>query len=144
MNYVIIELDTSAPTLEIFAPRYTTRDTVNNIIIKANEQIGKMEKLYVVDSTGVSRNLDFSLSFDQLNGTVKFNDLSIGKATLHVQVSDTVFNLSELYTYEIEIKESLSFMKVKGRIEELIPITTVATANIKTKIELMKIQTSIR
>lgn len=135
MNYVIIELDTTAPTLEIFAPRYTTRDTVNNIIIRANEQIGKIEKLYIMDSQGVKRNLDFSLSSDEITGNVKFNDLSTGTATLSVQVKDNVFNLSRIYIHEIIIKDTLSNLKISSRINGYVPETKILTRIPITKIE---------
>ena len=135
MNYVIIELDTTAPILETFAPRYTTRDTVNNIVIKANEQIGKIEKLYVTDSQGATRNLDFSLSNNVITGIVKFNDLAIGTAILSVQVSDTVFNLSEIYTHEIIIKDTLSHLKMSTEIKSMIPKTNILARKVITKIE---------
>ena len=135
MNYVIIELDTTAPILEIFAPRYTTRDTVNNIVIKANEQIGKIEKLYVTDSRGVTRNLDFSLSNNVITGIVKLNDLAIGTAILSVQVSDTVLNLSQLYTHEIIIKDTLSHLKISTEIKSMTPKTNISIRKITTKIE---------
>lgn len=135
MSYIHLKLDTTAPTIEISAPKYTTREMMNVITIKANERIAKVGKLHVTDPQGFTKNLDFSLSGDTIKGIIRFNDLALGNSTLYVQVYDDVWNMSDLYTHTFVIKENLSHLKLTSNITGIIPLTNIKSRTVISKIK---------
>lgn len=113
MNYILLELDTTPPQLEIYAPKYTTKETENHITIESNERLSTYQEIYIIDSNGNKFNLHFDLKENILFGKVKFNHLSLGIATLFVRVKDEVDNLSDLYQHKIEIKDNISRLRME-------------------------------
>ncbi|UGO50787.1 hypothetical protein PQE68_gp196 [Bacillus phage vB_BanS_Sophrita] len=110
MNYIIVEFDTTAPVVEIYAPAYTTREATVEVTIEADEDIGTLNEIYVIDENGVRRDYTFSKYGNQFIGHLDFNGFPLGLARLYVRVSDTVDNVSELYEKAITIRESLTIL----------------------------------
>ncbi|UGO46257.1 hypothetical protein PQE74_gp174 [Bacillus phage vB_BanS_Chewbecca] len=110
MNYIIVELDTTAPTIEIYAPAYTVREASVEVTIEANEFIGTPNEIYVIDESGARHDYTFRRDGNQLTGILDFNGFPLGLARLFVRVKDTVDNVSELYEKTITIRESLTIL----------------------------------
>lgn len=105
-NYLILELDTTAPTLYIYAPSYTTRSAVTPITIEANETLASYQDIYIVDAEGNKKDLTFTHEGSSLVGELSFNDYPLGIATLYVRLKDDVDNVSSLYSHSFSIMES--------------------------------------
>lgn len=121
-SYVYIELDTTKPQIEIYAPQYTTQDIVNQITIEANEKISDHHEVWIIDSNGVRHDYVFSKIRDsQLTGLIRLNNLPIGISTIYAKVSDDVGNVSDIASHSFMIKESLSklFVKVKDSVARI-------------------------
>lgn len=110
MDYIIVELDTTAPIVEIYAPAYTTREATVEVTIEADEELGTSNEIYIIDESGTRHNYTFSRYGNQLVGTLDFNGFPLGLARLFVRVKDTVDNVSELYEKSITIRESLTIL----------------------------------
>lgn len=107
-SYLLLELDTTPPEIEIIAPRYTTHDITNEITITANEPLSSFQEIYTIDSQGNRFNHTFKHNGNEFIGSIRFNELSFGVATIYAQLKDEVGNPSALVSKPIEIKESLS------------------------------------
>jgi hypothetical protein len=113
MSYVVLTIDTTNPTIEIYAPSYTTHDITNVIRIESNEPISNYQEFYVIDSNNVR--YDYTFIQEDENtwiGRVRFNDLPYGVHTLYARVKDEVDNYSNLAVKPFELRESL----LKGNI----------------------------
>lgn len=113
MSYIIVELDTTSPTIEIYSPSYTTREAEAEIQIQANEQLDNWQETYIIDGNGVRHDYTFLVQEKELIGIVSFNNMPVGLATLYVTVRDDVNNVSEKYSKIITIKESLNLLKLE-------------------------------
>lgn len=112
MDYIIVELDTTAPTIEIYAPAYTTREASVEITVNANETLGSSNEIYIIDESGTRHDYTFDLHGNQMVGVIDFNGFPLGLAKLFVRVKDTVDNVSELYEKVITIKDSLTILSL--------------------------------
>lgn len=112
-SYVLIELDTTPPKIDIYAPRYTTRSFENLITIESNDILDSFQEIYVIDSLGNRHDYTFLRQERRLFGTVKFNSLPLGTVTLFAKIKDDVGNESVLYQTRIELKENLSTLKLE-------------------------------
>ena len=112
MDYIIVELDTTAPTIEIYAPAYTTREASVEITISANETLGRSNEVYIIDESGTRHDYTFDLLGNQMVGVIDFNGFPLGMARLFVRVKDTVDNVSELYEKVITIRDSLTILSL--------------------------------
>lgn len=109
MSYVVLEIDTTNPTVSIYAPNYTTQDVVNTITIEANEPVSDYQDIYLIDSLDNRHDYTFSKESDnQYVGRVRFNNLPLGVHTLYARLKDEVDNYSNVAIKSIEIKESLN------------------------------------
>lgn len=106
MNHLYLELDTTAPILEIFAPNYTTRSSNTIITIKSNEMLSSYQEIFIIDSENNRNDLTFSLDNDSLTGNIFLHGYSIGIAILYVRLKDIVENVSSLYSHTFYIMES--------------------------------------
>jgi hypothetical protein len=115
-SYVILELDTTPPSIQIYAPKYTTNDLLNVITIEANEKLSDYQDIWVVDSNGKRHNYNFSKETDESYiGYVQFTSFPLGVSTIYARLKDEVGNMSELKSFNFVIKESLNKMFVKIR-----------------------------
>lgn len=106
MNYIILNLDTTPPNLEIHAPNYTTRTSNTIISIESNEELSTYQEIYILDSEGVNHELTFSMVDNELLGNVYLHGFPTGIATLYVRLKDRVDNVSQLYSHSFYIMES--------------------------------------
>jgi hypothetical protein len=106
MNYILLELDTTAPELEIFAPSYTTRSALTPVTIQANENLGTYQDVYVLDSKGSRHDLTFAHEGSSLVGELYLNGYPLGISTLYVRLMDEVDNVSSVYSHSFSIMES--------------------------------------
>ncbi|QOV08260.1 putative Ig-like domain-containing protein [Bacillus phage Kirov] len=112
MDYIIVELDTTAPTIEIYAPAYTTREASVEVTIDANETLGTQNEIYIIDENGNRHDYTFDRFGNQMVGVIDFNGFPLGLARLFVRVRDEVDNVSELYEKVITIRESLTILSL--------------------------------
>lgn len=125
-SYVIVELDTTAPHIDIYAPRYTTRDVVNIITIESNETLADYQEIYIVDSNEVRHDLTFNRESDtRYVGAVRFNNISIGIVQIFARMKDEVDNFSNSVIKTIEVKNSLK--SAVARVKDI----SLYTVNIK-------------
>lgn len=109
MSYVVINIDTTNPTISIYAPNYTTQDVVNTITIEADEPIADYQEIYLIDSLSNRYDYTFAKEADnQYVGRIRFNNLPLGVHTMYARVKDEVNNFSNIAVKQIEIKESLN------------------------------------
>lgn len=106
MNYVNIELDTTGPELEIFAPAYTTRSAMTPVIIQSNEPVSSFQDVYILDSGGNRHAFTFAHKGNTLEGELYLSGFTIGSATLFVQLKDEVDNLSKVYSHSFKVMQS--------------------------------------
>ncbi|UUV45949.1 hypothetical protein [Bacillus phage vB_BanS-Thrax1] len=109
-SFIVVELDTTAPILEIYAPAYTTRETSVEVEIVSHETLDKSHEAYVIDEDGTRHDYNFSVDKNKLHGVIDFNGFPLGLAKLFIRVSDTVGNVSDLYEKVITIRESLTIL----------------------------------
>lgn len=110
-SFVIIEFDRTPPTIEIYTPSYTTKDIVNEIVIKSNEDISTYQEIYIIDSN--DNRVDYTFKKESNNtlvGFVKLSQQNLGIATIYARVKDDVGNYSNLAQKSINIRESLTYI----------------------------------
>jgi len=113
-SYLVIDFDTTSPQIEIFSPRYTTKDVVNEIAIQSDETLSNFQEVYALDSNGVRHDYTFlQVQGNQYIGQIRFNDFPYGIATIYARMKDEVDNYSDLIYKSIEIKESYTSLNLK-------------------------------
>jgi hypothetical protein len=133
-NYVLIEIDTASPDIDIYIPPYTTIDLINEIIIQANENLEQYQEIYVIDSHGSRFDYTFELERDRLVGLVNFGNLSLGVATIYARVKDEVGNISNLVSKSFVLKESLTLLKLEVKDIQMLIDNEEFIASINTNI----------
>lgn len=119
-SYVLIELDTSPPIIEIFAPRYVTRDSLNTITITSSEPLSNYQDIYALDSYGTRVNFTLQKISDvEYTGIIQFGDFQIGIIQLYARMKDDVDNFSNVISIPIEIKLSIAQATVDTNDENL-------------------------
>jgi hypothetical protein len=107
-SYVILELDTTPPIIEMYAPRYTTSDTVNVITIESNESLAEYQDIYVIDANGDRHDFTFYReSNTEYVGAVRFNNIPTGIVEIFARMKDDVDNFSNVVSATIEVKNTL-------------------------------------
>lgn len=111
-SYVVLNIDTVSPNIEIYAPSYTTVDILNEIVIQANEELSlDYQEIYVMDANGVRYDYTFAFDGDSYIGHVKFNNFPVGTIlTLYARVMDKVGNISNLVSKAIHIANSITLL----------------------------------
>jgi hypothetical protein len=114
-SYVVLNIDTTSPNIEIYAPSYTTTDILNEIVVQADESLSlDYYELYAIDSNGIRYNYDFLLDDDRFIGHVKFADMPVGSIiTFYAKVMDKVGNVSNLIEKAIHIADSITLLKLE-------------------------------
>lgn len=105
-SYFMLELDTTAPLVEIYAPNYTTTDIITEIRVVANEELSPCQEIYIIDNSGIKHDLTFLHSGNQFIGYINFHGFDFGIVTIYARVKDTVHNISALVSHPIHIMES--------------------------------------
>jgi hypothetical protein len=110
-SFIVIELDTTSPVIEIFNPRYTTRDISNTITISSSEDLDGSNIIYIEDADGNRIDYTFSkVGERELRGKVRLSNYPIGLAKICAMVTDEVGNQSNLVISTIEVRESHPFI----------------------------------
>lgn len=123
-SFQFLQLDTTAPTLKIYAPTYTNKYTENYISIMSSEDIGSVLSLYSIDAKGNRFEHTFIIEENELIGVIRFNQHAIGVSSLYYQVTDSVDNVSGIYKADINITENIKanpviyckYMKMKSKL----------------------------
>lgn len=111
-SFFSLELDTTAPEVDIIAPVYTVPDTLTEIIVETSEALADWQDVYIVDAKGQRHDLIFAHQDDQLLGLLDFNICAIGIAVIYAQVRDDVFNLSALVSKPINVRQGAKIKTV--------------------------------
>lgn len=121
-SYVYLNIDTTSPNIEIYAPSYTTVDILNEITIQADEQLSlNNTEIYIIDSEGSRQDYTFLLDGDKYVGQVKFTGYTVGSiVTIYARVADEVGNISNLVSKPIHIADSIVFLTVEIDDKELV------------------------
>lgn len=110
-SYIMLEIDTTQPNIEIYAPSYTTTDIVNEITINSDEALSDYQEIYAIDGNGVRHDYTFQKkSGNQLIGYAKFSGCPLGIVTLYARVKDEVDNISNLISKTINIASSVTLL----------------------------------
>ncbi len=96
MNYFILELDTTSPVIEIECPEYTTKREPLPIIIQADEALDSWHDVFIIDSQGTRHDVIITLNGDRFEGSISFNGVHHGMATIFARSRDEVFNVSNI------------------------------------------------
>ena len=123
-NHVVLELDTTPPTINVYAPRYTIGNAISVITVESNEKLAHYQDITLIDSENNTHPLTFQrVSDTSYVGEVNFNNLPLGEVYINVRMKDEVDNLSLISSAIIEIKNSLELIRVKARDMKLIEST---------------------
>lgn len=137
-SFFLLELDTTAPTISIALPTWTTRTTVP-VIITSNEGLDNFQDIYMVDSEGNRFDSTFLYLDDSFEGIVDFSSAASGRATIYARLRDTVRNeitaeatilvtaewgarlnvTSEIDTQEIVLSETIQDLFVAEKVMDL-------------------------
>lgn len=102
-DFFTIELDTTAPDIEISMPAYTGRENWNEIVIQSDERLEEKQEFYFIDSLGKTRETTFSYEENRFLGEIRFNDFPNGIALLKAIVWDEVGNPSAFVEKAINV-----------------------------------------
>lgn len=105
MSSFLIELDTTGPKIEANGPAYSTRHSLVEILVVANEKLSRYQDFYLLDSKGARHDVIFDYQGDHFIGELQLNDFPIGMATFYATVKDDVLNFSNLATHTIKITD---------------------------------------
>ena len=112
-SFVYIELDTRPPTVEIFAPSYTTTEIVNTIQIKADETVSNFQDIFAIDENNTRYDYTFVKTDDNLFfGEINFFNFPLGIVTIYATLKDEVDNISNTASTTILIRENLTLLKL--------------------------------
>ena len=119
MNYFFLELDTTEPQINIYAPTstsggsndvgisgsaYANRVQTEELRIEASEPLLEYQNIYCIDSSGKKHDMIFSrISDTEYVGEIMFSGYPYGIATIFAQMQDEVGNPSRLATFNINI-----------------------------------------
>ena len=90
-SFFLLELDTTAPTISIALPTWTTRTTVP-VIITSNEELDNFQEIYMIDSEGNRTDATFLYLGTSFEGIIDFSGAASGRATIYARLRDTVRN----------------------------------------------------
>lgn len=107
MSSFTLELDTTAPALEIQAPNYTTTYAETEIILTVDEPLAEWQDIYLLDPTGDRHDVVFSQTPDGFTGLLVMGTYGVGIMTLYARVRDDVGNVSELVRKSLDVRTSI-------------------------------------
>lgn len=102
VSFFQLELDTTAPALEIFSPTTASASTRTRIRIQADEELANYQNIYAEDMSGNRQKLHLLYHNTYFESDVIFQyDNQI--ITIAAQLQDTVGNISDLVTKQIRV-----------------------------------------
>lgn len=102
-NYFYLELDTTAPPLEIIAPSYTIRGITTEILIESNEPLMDWQDIKIIDGAGVEHKVIFKFDGDRFIGQLNFVGMSVGICTIQAVLRDEVGNTTDTAIKSINV-----------------------------------------
>ena len=153
-SFLTVNLDTTKPSVEIYAPEYVATNSIMEVIVMANEDLDIFQDIYM-SYEGVSVPLTFSQENNKFKGLVSLHGIPEGKLEISVQVRDTVYNMSDKIVKTInalenkglklqsgaycqEMKCSHKASKIENKISYLDIKTKNECRNLKTAKTIMK------
>jgi hypothetical protein len=115
-SWQYLRLDTTGPSIEKYAPVYTTTDILTEIVIESDEPLSGYQEIYFIDSQGIRHDLSFLQKDAQtLEGAIIFGNYNtaLGIGTLYAKVEDSAGNISDITTKTIEIKENIAELRLE-------------------------------
>lgn len=115
MSFFILNLDTTAPELEIYAPVYTSNNNTVEINIESNEELDDWQEVYTVDEMGVRRDYTFYIEGNTMIGVINPYNYPVGLFFLYIKVRDSVHNETRLYEEVITIRDTNAVINLEVR-----------------------------
>ena len=153
-SFLTVNLDTTKPSVEIYAPNYVATNSIMEVLIVANEDLDIYQDVQMVYGD-ISIPLIFSQENNKLKGLVSLHGVPEGILEISVQVRDTVYNMSDKIVKTInalenkglklqsgaycqEMKCSHKASKIENKISYLDIKTKNECRNLKTSKTIMK------
>ena len=137
-SFLTVNLDTTKPSVEIYAPNYVATNSIMEVIVMANEDLDIFQDIYM-SYEGVSVPLTFSQENNKFKGLVSLHGIPEGKLEISVQVRDTVYNMSDKVVKTINALENKGLkLKIENKISYLDIKTKNECRNLKTAKTIMK------
>jgi hypothetical protein len=146
-SYLELVLDTTNPTIGIFAPNETTTETNTLYRIESNEKLANIQRFYFIDSKGVRHDLHLGYYQTYFEGNVNFSTFSEGIATLHATVLDAAWNPSPLVKHSINVIETRTPQEIEEDYKDIEDSRAVVIdyiiKKIDTKLSVKKIEATV-
>ena len=153
-SFLTVNLDTTKPSVEIYAPNYVATNSIMEVLIVANEDLDIYQDVQMVYGD-ISTPLIFSQENNKFKGLVSLHGVPEGILEISVQVRDTVYNMSDKVVKTInalenkglklqsgaycqEMKCSHKASKIENKISYLDIKTKNECRNLKTAKTIMK------
>ena len=153
-SFLTVNLDTTKPSVEIYAPNYVATNSIMEVLIIANEDLDIYQDVQMVYGD-ISIPLIFSQENNKLKGLVSLHGVPEGMLEISVQVRDIVHNLSDKVVKTVnalenkglklqsgaycqEMKCSHKASKIENKISYLDIKTKNECRNLKTSKTIMK------
>ena len=137
-SFLTVNLDTTKPSVEIYAPEYVATNSIMEVIVMANEDLDIFQDIYM-SYEGVSVPLTFSQENNKFKGLVSLHGIPDGKLEISVQVRDTVYNMSDKVVKTINALENKGLkLNIENKISYLDIKTKNECRNLKTAKTIMK------
>ena len=153
-SFLTVNLDTTKPSVEIYAPNYVATNSIMEVLIVANEDLDIYQDVQMVYGD-ISIPLIFSQENNKLKGLVSLHGVPEGMLEISVQVRDIVHNLSDKVVKTVnalenkglklqsgaycqEMKCSHKASKIENKISYLDIKTKNECRNLKTSKTIMK------
>ena len=145
-SFINIELDTTSPTIEVFAPNETTTLTDTTYRVEANETLANIQNFYFRDSRGLRHDVTFQFFGNYFEGLVSYDNFSEGMATFYAQAYDEVLNKSNLVQHLINVVETREDHEIVSDVANPreIKTTIIVRSKIENNIIPYKISTSMK
>lgn len=148
-SFLTVNLDTTKPSVEIYAPEYVATNSIMEIMVMANEDLDIFQDIYM-SYEGVSVPLTFSQENNKFKGLVSLHGIPEGMLEISVQVRDVVHNLSDkvvktvnaLESKRLKLENKVYCQEVKCNHKSFSPKTKITPLDVKTKNECRNLEIS--
>jgi len=141
-SFFLLELDTTAPTISIALPTWTTRTTVP-VIITSNEELDNFQEIYMIDSEGNRTDATFLYLGTSFEGIIDFSGAASGRATIYASLRDTVRNGITAEATILVAAEWGARLDITSEIETQEMVLDEAAQNLSAAVKIMDLDTTI-
>ena len=138
-SFLTVNLDTTKPSVEIYAPNYVATNSIMEVLIVANENLDIYQDVQMVYGD-ISIPLIFSQENNKLKGLVSLHGVPEGTLEISVQVRDIVHNLSDKVVKTVNALENKGLKLQSGAYCQEMKCSHKAS-KIENKISYMDIKT---